>query len=88
MPILSLQILLLVDLYFIILFILYYIKLHYTILLYILFLAQNKKIMPRSQNAHALVNAGFLFKLDNNGNVLKRPNIIFGGIRPDFVSNY
>lgn len=42
--------------------------------------------MPRAQNAHALVNAGFLFKLDNAGKVLQKPNILFGGIRPDFVS--
>ncbi|XP_023247177.1 xanthine dehydrogenase-like [Copidosoma floridanum] len=43
------------------------------------------KIMPRAQNAHAIVNAGFLFKLDDGGKVLKRPNIIFGGIRPEFL---
>ena len=41
--------------------------------------------MPRSQNAHALINAGFLFKLDGTGKVLEKPNMIFGGIRPDFV---
>lgn len=45
------------------------------------------KIMPRAQNAHALVNVGFLFKLDGGGKVLKKPNIIIGGINPDFVSN-
>ncbi|XP_034939273.1 xanthine dehydrogenase 1-like [Chelonus insularis] len=43
------------------------------------------KIMPRAQNAHAHVNAGFLFKLDSNGMVLEKPNIIFGGIRSDFL---
>ncbi|XP_015171182.1 PREDICTED: xanthine dehydrogenase-like [Polistes dominula] len=43
------------------------------------------KIMPRAQNAHALVNAGFLFKLDGNGNVVEKPNVLFGGIRPDFM---
>lgn len=43
--------------------------------------------MPRAQNSHALVNAGFLFKLDKAGKVLEKPNIIYGGIRPDFVSN-
>lgn len=42
--------------------------------------------MPRAQNAHALVNAGFLFKIDKNGFVLDKPNVIYGGIRPDFVS--
>ncbi|XP_014217161.1 xanthine dehydrogenase-like [Copidosoma floridanum] len=43
------------------------------------------KIMPRAQNAHAIVNAGFLFKLDKDGKVLERPNVIFGGIDPDFL---
>ncbi|XP_046679837.1 probable aldehyde oxidase 4 isoform X1 [Homalodisca vitripennis] len=46
------------------------------------------KIMPRSQNAHAYVNAGFLFKVDKKDNfkVLEKPNIVFGGITPEFVS--
>lgn len=44
--------------------------------------------MPRSQNAHAHVNAGFLVKLNNNGILLERPNLIFGGIKHDFVSIY
>nr|BCT26317.1 aldehyde oxidase [Euura sp. 'Pontania] len=43
------------------------------------------KIMPRAQNAHAHVNAGFLFKLDANGKVLEKPNMIIGGIRPEFL---
>lgn len=43
------------------------------------------KIMPRAQNAHAYVNAGFLFKLDGGGKVLEKPNIIFGGINPNFL---
>ena len=42
--------------------------------------------MPRAQNAHAHVNAGFLFKLDGAGKVLEKPNIIIGGINKDFVS--
>ncbi|XP_011498418.1 PREDICTED: xanthine dehydrogenase/oxidase-like [Ceratosolen solmsi marchali] len=46
---------------------------------------QTYKIMPRAQNAHAIVNAGFLFKLDSNGKVLEKPNIIFGGINPEFL---
>lgn len=29
------------------------------------------KVMPRAQNAHAHVNAGFLFKLDSRGRVTK-----------------
>ncbi|XP_078042324.1 uncharacterized protein LOC144472818 isoform X2 [Augochlora pura] len=43
------------------------------------------KIMPRAQNAHAHVNAGFLLKLDGTGKVLEKPNIIFGGINKDFL---
>lgn len=43
------------------------------------------KIMPRAQNAHAHVNAGFLFALDGGGKVLKKPNIIFGGINEHFL---
>ncbi|XP_024942171.1 xanthine dehydrogenase 1 isoform X2 [Cephus cinctus] len=43
------------------------------------------KIMPRTQNAHAHVNAGFLFKLDGTGKVMEKPNIILGGIKHDFL---
>jgi len=44
--------------------------------------------MPRAQNAHAYVNAGFLFKLNvnNGGKVLAKPTIVYGGINPQFVS--
>ncbi|EDW97428.1 xanthine dehydrogenase [Drosophila yakuba] len=42
------------------------------------------KIMPRAQNAHAYVNAGFLLELDGNSKV-KSARICFGGIRPDFI---
>lgn len=44
--------------------------------------------MPRAQNAHAYVNAGFLFKVDkkNKFKVLEKPNIVFGGINSTFVS--
>ncbi|XP_011061244.1 PREDICTED: xanthine dehydrogenase/oxidase-like isoform X2 [Acromyrmex echinatior] len=43
------------------------------------------KIMPRAQNAHAHINAGFLFKLDGTGKLLEKPNIIFGGINEHFL---
>ncbi|XP_063993360.1 uncharacterized protein LOC135171019 [Diachasmimorpha longicaudata] len=43
------------------------------------------KIAPRAQNAHAYVNAGFLLKLDTSGTVQEVPNILFGGIRPNFL---
>ncbi|RZF35840.1 hypothetical protein LSTR_LSTR008946 [Laodelphax striatellus] len=44
------------------------------------------KVMPRAQNAHAYVNAGFLFKLHDKDKfrVLERPRIVIGGINPDF----
>jgi hypothetical protein len=46
------------------------------------------QIMPRAQNAHAYVNAGFLFKMsmNDNGKVLAKPTIVYGGINPEFVS--
>jgi hypothetical protein len=54
--------------------------------LYYILHIYTQKIMPREQNAHAIVNAGFLFNLNNNGTLLTKPNIIFGGINPHFVS--
>ncbi|XP_073945954.1 uncharacterized protein isoform X2 [Choristoneura fumiferana] len=41
------------------------------------------KIMPRAQNAHAILNAGFLFKLNSLN--IDKCNIVFGNIRPEFV---
>jgi len=47
------------------------------------------KVSRRYQNAHAYVNAGFLFKVDPAKNylVLEKPRIVYGGIHPKFVSN-
>ncbi|KAI5646512.1 molybdopterin-binding domain of aldehyde dehydrogenase domain-containing protein [Phthorimaea operculella] len=42
------------------------------------------KIMPRAQNAHAIVNAGFLYKLDANNKVLEA-RIVYGGLSPTFI---
>ena len=43
------------------------------------------KIMPRSQNAHAYVNAGFRFTISND--IVKQvPVMIFGGIDPTFIN--
>lgn len=39
--------------------------------------------MPRSQNAHAMVNAGFLVKIDSN--LVEECRIVYGGINPKFV---
>lgn len=41
--------------------------------------------MPRSQNAHAVVNAGFLFKFKQNSDLLEKASIVFGSISPTFV---
>ncbi|XP_067007633.2 uncharacterized protein [Anabrus simplex] len=51
------------------------------------YVVRTYKIMPRAQNAHAYVNAGFCFKLNrkNRGQVLERPRIVFGGINPAFI---
>jgi len=45
------------------------------------------KIMPRSTNAHAYVNAGFLARVDPTMNyqILERPRLVFGGIATNFV---
>lgn len=39
--------------------------------------------MPRAQNSHAYVNAGFLFNI-NNG-IVNSARLCFGGISPEFV---
>jgi len=45
------------------------------------------KIMPRSTNAHAYVNAGFMALVDTSDNfkIIEKPRIVFGGIAPNFV---
>ncbi|CAB3227927.1 unnamed protein product [Arctia plantaginis] len=43
------------------------------------------KIMPRSQNAHALVNAGFLYKLRSSNNTVKQARIVIGALSPSFI---
>ncbi|XP_050344175.1 uncharacterized protein LOC126769431 [Nymphalis io] len=42
------------------------------------------KIMPRSQNAHAIVNAGFNYKLNEAG-VVVDSRIVYGGLSPVFT---
>ncbi|CAG9861069.1 unnamed protein product [Phyllotreta striolata] len=41
------------------------------------------KIMPRTQNAHAMVNAGFLVQLQNG--IVQKARIVYGGIDSTFV---
>lgn len=41
--------------------------------------------MPRSQNAHAVVNAGFMFKFKRDSNVLEKVTLIFGSISASFI---
>ncbi|KAJ2951445.1 hypothetical protein O0L34_g13598 [Tuta absoluta] len=48
-------------------------------------LVKTYKIMPRSQNAHAVVNAGFLFKFKQNSTLLDKATIVFGSISPTFI---
>lgn len=40
--------------------------------------------MPRSQNAHAIVNAGFLYKLSKSYTV-SEARVVFGGLSSSFV---
>ncbi|XP_037902815.1 xanthine dehydrogenase-like isoform X2 [Hermetia illucens] len=50
------------------------------------YLFNSYKIMPRAQNAHAFVNAGFLLEMAND--TVKSARICFGGINPDFIHAY
>ncbi|RVE40636.1 hypothetical protein evm_014714 [Chilo suppressalis] len=43
------------------------------------------KIMPKAQNAHAIVNAGFLFKYNTKDNVVRSARIVYGGLSPYFI---
>ena len=45
------------------------------------------KIMPRSSNAHAYVNAGFMALVDMSAGfkILNRPRIVYGGISSTFI---
>ncbi|KAJ0176320.1 hypothetical protein K1T71_008494 [Dendrolimus kikuchii] len=42
------------------------------------------KIMPRSQSAHAIVHAGFVYKLDGGG-IVRNSRLVFGGLSPSFI---
>lgn len=49
------------------------------------FILRTYKITPRAQNAHAYVNAGFLYEFKPNKQNLRSATICFGGINPRFV---
>lgn len=40
--------------------------------------------MPRSQSAHAIVNAGFLYKLNPTTNVVETARIVYGALSTKF----
>ncbi|XP_069360030.1 uncharacterized protein [Maniola hyperantus] len=42
------------------------------------------KVAARSRNAHAIVNAAFLFKLNQTDNIVQNCRIVYGGLSPDF----
>lgn len=40
--------------------------------------------MPRSQSAHALVNAGFLYKMQGCDNTVLQARVVYGALSPSF----
>ncbi|KAJ0176321.1 hypothetical protein K1T71_008495 [Dendrolimus kikuchii] len=47
------------------------------------------KIMPRSQNAHAIVNSGYLFEMSSNDcDIVKKCRIVYGGLSSTFIRAY
>lgn len=49
------------------------------------FIFKSYKIMPRAQNAHAYVNAGFLLEFREPNGSITSARLCFGGINPDTV---
>lgn len=41
--------------------------------------------MPRAQNAHAIINAGFLFKFNQTSQLIEKATIVYGGISKTFI---
>ena len=41
--------------------------------------------MPRSQNSHAILNAGFLFRFQQNSEIIEKVSLVYGGISKNFV---
>uniref|UniRef100_A0A336MA50 CSON013979 protein n=1 Tax=Culicoides sonorensis TaxID=179676 RepID=A0A336MA50_CULSO len=49
------------------------------------YIFRSYKIMPRAQNAHAYVNAGFLIEINDKRDKVMKANFVYGGIRPEFI---
>jgi len=51
------------------------------------YIVKTYKIMPRSANAHAYINAGFCARVrpDEPGRICGKPTVVFGGIRPSLI---
>ncbi|XP_026467610.1 indole-3-acetaldehyde oxidase-like [Ctenocephalides felis] len=49
------------------------------------FAFKSYKIMPRAQNAHAYVNAGFRLRFNNETGNVERATLVYGGINPSFI---
>ena len=49
------------------------------------YIFRSYKVMPRAQNAHAHVNAGFLLELNEQKTSIVSARICFGGIDPKFI---
>ncbi|CAB3227920.1 unnamed protein product [Arctia plantaginis] len=43
------------------------------------------KIMPRAQSVHAIVNAGFLYEIDKQTQIVKQARIVYGALSPNFI---
>ena len=50
-----------------------------------IFFFRSFKIMPRAQNAHAYVNAGFLLELNDQKSLIVSAKLCFGGIEDSFI---
>lgn len=43
------------------------------------------QIMPRAQNAHAFVNAGFLLRLRSSDKTVRQARIAYSGLKPPYT---
>lgn len=44
--------------------------------------------MPRAQSVHAIVNAGFLYKIDKYTQIVKQARIVYGALSAKFIRAY